>query len=359
MRIHPGRRRGFTLIELLVVIAIIAVLIALLLPAVQSAREAARRAQCGNNLKQIGLALANYASSTGSFPPGSIGYGSKPTADCVVRRRHTFMSLILPMMEQNNIYNALNFSLPAVASVGPFGLSVNGAMCNSTATTMTISSFICPSDQQISLPAIMTSGAGGVKGFGQSSYSGSAGTRDIQHWWYGCPASPSGIEPDGMFGYDYNYLIGDVVDGLSNTLFVGEATKFRNDPDQDNSNEWSNDYYSYSSITGVTRPNSVAYVLSKLNASMIVPDIPADGAGYGADWQRNPSTNFQNFGQWGFRSMHPGGVNFVFGDGSVRYLKDSIQVTNGTNPVNGYVNPGVLRKLATKNGGEVVSADSY
>ncbi|MDG3004221.1 DUF1559 family PulG-like putative transporter [Paludisphaera mucosa] len=352
-----GRRRGFTLIELLVVIAIIAVLIALLLPAVQSAREAARRSQCVNNLKQIGLALANYESANGTFPPGSIGYGSKPTADCAVKRRHTFLTLILPMMEQGAVYNAVNFSVPAVATVGPYGTAVSGSVTNSTALTTTISSLICPSDLVVAPGTIVPPGGTGVKGYGQSSYSGSVGHKDVIHWWYGCPAEPSQIESDGVFNADYNYPGAEISDGLSNTLFVGEVSKFRKDPDPALCNQWGHDYLSYSSIAGVTRPNALAFTLAKPNSPMIVPDLPTDS--YGGDWDRNPTTRTQDFGQWGFRSMHPGGVNFVFGDGSVHFIKDSIEVVGAPNPTNGWSSPGVYRKLATRQGSETVSADAY
>src|SRR5271170_6074353 len=104
------RRRGFTLIELLVVIAIIAVLIALLLPAVQAAREAARRSQCVNNLKQIGLAIANYESSGGSYPMGTMGH-SRPFDGCVTYWGHTWIAYIMPYLEASNTFNTINFQL--------------------------------------------------------------------------------------------------------------------------------------------------------------------------------------------------------------------------------------------------------
>src|SRR5262245_7122754 len=130
---RSGSRRGFTLIELLVVIAIIGVLIALLLPAVQAAREAARRAQCTNNLKQMGLALANYETGNGSFPPGAIGYGSGSNIDCNHPRNHTMFALILPYMEMKPLYDAINFSVPAADTVGVYNIAANGAAMNLTA----------------------------------------------------------------------------------------------------------------------------------------------------------------------------------------------------------------------------------
>jgi prepilin-type N-terminal cleavage/methylation domain-containing protein/prepilin-type processing-associated H-X9-DG protein len=352
MSFSSDRRRGFTLIELLVVIAIIAVLIALLLPAVQAAREAARRSQCTNNLKQIGLGLANYESATGSFPIGATAYGSKPSADCAIRRQHTFLSLILPNMEQMAIYNAINFNVGAISASGPFGLAVNSGAVNRTALHSTIASFICPSD------TVVPPDPAAPRGRGQSSYSGVAGHKDIRHWWYGCPAEPSSIQSDGAFGEDYNYGVSDINDGLSNTLFVGEVSKFRKDPDPNLSNQWGNYAYYGTATAGVTRPSALAFTLAKPNSTMMVPDIPSDGS-YTTNWERNPATRFQDFGQWGFRSMHSGGVNFAFGDGSVRFIKDSIEVVGAPNPTTGWATPGVYRKLASRNGGEVISADAY
>jgi len=164
----PSPRRsspsGFTLIELLVVIAIIAVLIALLLPAVQSAREAARRAQCVNNMKQIGLAILNYESSIGSLPMGGITYTENPVNCAIANRTFTFFDLILPQMEQQNVYNAANFSYPA-GGLAENGIS--GGATNHTAFGTKIPSYVCPSDSDETPYTYPTQS---LNGYNQTSY---------------------------------------------------------------------------------------------------------------------------------------------------------------------------------------------
>jgi len=359
MSLRSGRSRGFTLIELLVVIAIIAVLIALLLPAVQSAREAARRIQCTNNLKQIGLAIANYESAHGSFPMGSIRNGVGPTQDCVAPRRHTFFALILPSMELSSIHNAINFSMPSLYEGAPYGLgSYNGAATNSTAYNTVVSAYTCPSDvASVHRPT-------SVVGRSQASYGGVLGNKDVMHWWYGCPSQsggggPATAESDGVFNADYCYRAASVSDGLSNTLFVGETSKFRNDPDGDWFYQWNQDAWYESWIApGVSRLFAFGSTIARPNSPVLIPEPKGDAA-YHTDWDQNPALQLQNMGQWGFRSMHPGGVNFVFGDGSVRFIKNSIEVVGGVDPANGRLISGVYRKLATRAGGEIISADAY
>ena len=349
-------RRAFTLIELLVVIAIIAVLIALLLPAVQSAREAARRAQCTNNLKQIGLGLANYESAQGTFPPGSIRNGAPPNQDCSVPRRHTFFAFILPQLEQNSIYNAINFMVPALDSKSPYGVgSANGAAMNSTAYNSAVSSYICPSD------GLSRSHPTSVAGRSQSSYGGSMGNKDIVHWWNGCPSSgPASSEGDGMFSADYNYPVSAVTDGLSNTFFVGETSKFNNDADGDWFYQWNQDaWYGSNIASGVSRIFAFATTVARPNSPVMIPEQGGVGSPYYSNWDRDPNLQLQNLGQWGFRSKHPGGVNFLFGDGSVHFIKNTIQVVGGVNPSTGNLMPGVYRKLATRQGDELISSDAY
>jgi prepilin-type N-terminal cleavage/methylation domain-containing protein/prepilin-type processing-associated H-X9-DG protein len=347
MRRTKGGRRGFTLIELLVVISIIAVLIALLLPAVQSARESARRAQCTNNMKQIGLALANYESSKGSFPIGVIYFQEKPV-DCsggggLYARGHNLFTSILPYMEQSNIFNAINFSFAAGGS-SQYGQPAG--LIQHTALIARIESYVCPSD----FPQQPYSLSQSPNAYSQSSYAGSAGTVDFNHWWCGCPVPkdcPGGgiaLEGNGAFGWDFNYRPANFLDGLSTTIFVGETSRFKNDPDQV-LNQWSRTLWFRSAIApNVSRPQGVVYAVPRINANLMLTE-PGSWSADPYLWAKDPQ--WKEYGQFGFRSQHPSGANFVFGDGSVRFLKDSIDLVR------------VYQPLSTRAGKEVVSADAY
>ena len=222
-------RRGFTLIELLVVIAIISVLIGLLLPAVQSAREAARRAQCVNNMKQIGLAISNYESSYGVYPIGIMNQGPQDYAlSCTGNgnsRGQTMFTYILPEMEQGTVYNAINFSFPADSSWGALYFGVNPGPVQSTAFTGTISSYICPDDSQLT-PRSSPFPTDLLEAYSPGSYAASFGTWDVWRWWYGCGPG-QGYDPyiqgDGAFAFDTSYRTSDMNDGLSNTIYVGRC----------------------------------------------------------------------------------------------------------------------------------------
>lgn len=342
--LSTGRRRGFTLIELLVVIAIIAILIALLLPAVQAAREAARRAQCVNNMKQLGLALHSYHDLNGTFPIGSQQYGVWDTACAngtgasnAFGNGFNLFTAILPQIEQQSVFNAINFTFMAEGSALEYGL-VPGTL-QSTALFTQINTFICPSES-----SSMTYRNRSFP-MSQTSYAGVSGFKDVIRWWNGCP---NFIPQDGMFGFQFCYGVNSITDGTSNTMFVGEASRFKGDPDTF-MNEWSGAQYWGSSIPGVSRITGFATAAPVPNANLQIPD-PNPSYAFTGDvdswvYDPDPTVNALKAGQFGFHGQHPGGVNFLFGDGSVRFIKNSI-------------NPQVYRNISTKASGEVVSADS-
>jgi len=363
-RSRGAHRAGFTLIELLVVIAIIAVLIALLLPAVQSAREAARRAQCVNNLKQIGLGIHNYESANGSFPPGTITYQESPLDCNQSSRAFTMQCLILPYMELSTIYNSINFSHAAGGTDVSGGANIG--LINRTGMITQIKSYVCPSDFQQTPYNLSQSN----NGYSQTSYAGSGGNNDIWHWYCGCPAGVGGtcaggveVKPDGLFGKNWTFRIANITDGTSNTLAVGETARFKNDPDQI-FNSWSRGLWFGSNSAGATRPQGQASTVPRMNTPFQLNDSVTFPGTLGPTgdtdgWLYVTNPDFRVLGQFGFRSQHPGGANFLFGDGSVKFLKETISLgsTSYTPPASRDI--GVYRKIATISGGEVVSADAF
>ena len=288
------RRRlsGFTLIELLVVIAIIAVLIALLLPAVQAAREAARRASCVNNMKQIGIAFHNYHDVLAVLPSGYVYQTGYATGG------FGWAAMILPNMEQTPLFNAINFIAPAWSAQ------------NTTVCTTVLSSYQCPTDYT-------TQGFMAREGFNyaKSSYVANFGPNDLD------------LNPEdraGVFSRNSSTRFANVTDGLSQTLFGGERTNAI-----------------FLSVIGSDSHFDLETVWPGA-----IKENPVDDHGHTAEFQSAYLINNPNFDDRNSMSFHPGGSNYLFGDGSVKFIKLSINLS-------------IYQALGTRAGGEVVASDQF
>ena len=320
----PRRARGFTLIELLVVIAIIAVLIALLLPAVQAAREAARRTQCVNNLKQLGLAMHNYQSVNLGFPIGRMGSGySYPAVGDPggSQNRRTWVLSILPFVEQNGIFQATNFSQPFYA------------ISNTTTRMTKVAGFHCPSDPNTNNVEQVGTGYDRQKG----NYLVNWG--NTQYWQDTAGQQNPLVGPLGTVGFggapftgNYSRDISYFTDGTSNTLLMSEIGISSEGPGPDTRGDFFNDDYGCAMFMAYTTPNS------------IVPDQMGPYCQY--PYKNNFPCNGSIPVFLAARSFHSGGVNALMADGSVRFAKSAVNVNT-------------WRALSTPGNGEVVSADSY
>lgn len=302
------QKKAFTLVELLVVIAIIGILIALLLPAVQAAREAARRMQCANNLKQIGLAIHNYENSLRRFPPGRVGCDGTPSAECPPtlpseqRPATGGFVMILPYLELTTLFDQFEgFHGGGIHPIEP-ALSSSGWNTPSVVRAMSErpSVFACPSN--IAAPTI---DLGGFR-WGVGSYALCLGTN-------GPPTidAPVKYYNTGAFVYLNTFRVRDIVDGLSHTFFVGEASR-----GDETANRWT---------IGTRFRDSLRTTMNPLNTP---PDV---GIHYLGD-------------NGAFRSEHPGGAMFALGDGSVDFVNEAISGD-------------VYQALATRAGGDVTLDD--
>jgi prepilin-type N-terminal cleavage/methylation domain-containing protein/prepilin-type processing-associated H-X9-DG protein len=376
MRVHCGRaprdrgKHGFTLIELLVVIAIIAVLIALLLPAVQAAREAARRAQCVNNLKQIGLGMHNYHSVNDCFPAGGLNVWDA-TANALAGNAQDFSALarILGYLENQQIFNAANFAYSC------FNTDTYGCTGNSTATTARLAVFLCPSDITPSWNLQRVSGLLSGQRAPGNNYFASYGS-GIEY-----DGSETAGPPNGLFQIKGAAIgVRDVMDGTTNTIAFGEWMVGTG-----NANQFTiptDIIFSGVTPSGTARNNGtmtmpnpafvaalpawIAQCAIKLTSAAA---RPAPVAVQGQDWAfsmpgyslgstllapnvRYPSCNINgansqfNPGMYNLSSRHPGGANILMADGSVKFLKNSVDQRT-------------LWALGSRATGEVISADAY
>ena len=356
------RRRGFTLIELLVVIAIIAVLIALLLPAVQSAREAARRTQCVNNLKQIGLAIHNYHDVHGSFPMGA-SYGWVTTSPPYFTAKQNLSAHVamLPFLELGTIYNAFNHNWGCEDASGTIPYQIQR-----TAQTTQVRAFLCPSDPFSGKPN--NNGT-----FNTNNYYGCVGTST---WFTAQSTSAAALAntaSTGYFSWQKTYSLRDVTDGSTNTIAFSEAIV--GNPTQ----QFRQKNIGLNSVSSI--PAGALLLDASSNPPLTLQGIALCTAAWqggtgkldkqrGQNWAhgamaftmfntvvvpndtQNEWTHCSNTGSGSLStysnadSWHPGGVNTTMGDGSVKFIKNSI-------------NQRIWWALGTRGNGEVISADSF
>ena len=350
--------RAFTLVECLVVVAVIGLLVALLLPAVQAARESARRASCGNNLKQIGLALISYADVHRCLPPGRARTrdpryaGINPPCTSQFFDR-SFLIAGLPFLEQAPLYNAMN----------------HGRLCtgaeNSTTFGVAVATFSCPSDPDASVRDMdrnafndrgLSNPPGGRYRMAFTSYSGCFGSFATDAYpdpQAGCVVAPARIaQNNGPFNDRAPITLASFRDGLSHTILVAEKA--------------TTSYRALDTPTVIYAIRNGWYVTGSWGDTLFTTFYPPNL--YKKLRSSHPDHQLKDAS-----SYHPGGLNALMGDGSVRFIKEtidswSLDATNGEpagigrDPGGWWVHapkPGVWQALGSRNGSEVISSDSW
>ncbi len=350
-----SRTSGFTLIELLVVIAIIGILVALILPAVQSAREAARRTQCVNNLKQLSLASSSYVAAVGCLPMGCFQMPVDASGDWAAAT--SCLLALLPYLEHQPESNAYNFNLDQFH------------WANTTIDGLPISTFWCPSDGDVSRSQLETlqytnRSIPDVK-IAYTSYHGVAGTWSAYAWPFpGYDFAGAQKNVNGLIGYYSSVNPAQIKDGAAFTMLFGESAYSILEPtNRVEYHRWIEGFMGETMICTYYPPNPQTTILNANGPTTTFPTALID-----ADTVNMMSGT----------SLHPGGVNFAFADGSVRFIKESIdswpidrstgapvgvqQVSNFTYqgvPAQGFERFGVYQALSTRRGGESIGADQY
>jgi prepilin-type N-terminal cleavage/methylation domain-containing protein len=300
-------RTGFTLIELLVVIAIIAVLIALLLPAVQQARESARRTQCKNNLKQIGLALHNYYDTMGVLPYATANAGQCVAAPGIITN-HTGWLYLLPYIDQAPLYNQFNFNAATGNRASAGGTLAGGgaiASGNALLSTRILNALICPSDDgKKSYSGADTTYGSGIANTARTSYGFSVSNANGCTLW-----DTEALGSRCLFGYSSKGRLEDCKDGTSNTVAVAETTLEVYD--------------------GVTGSWACAQHVG-LGVQLVNPPNIKLNNWTCCTWQTPPNLNTRKGrnGEWGSAgSVHDGGLHLLLADGSARFISENIDTT--------------------------------
>jgi prepilin-type N-terminal cleavage/methylation domain-containing protein/prepilin-type processing-associated H-X9-DG protein len=359
-----SRRTGFTLIELLVVIAIIAVLVGLLLPAVQKVREAANRSKCGNNLKQMGLALHHYHDTYSQFPPakinsGSSSFGKKSTSFYPKQPykvyNHTGFVLLLPFIEQDNLYKQYNFDYPSCKSSWGGSLptyplltcddlaKMDVSQANADVVGTRIPIYECPSDDKPPDPITDTVMNDKCGAYARTNARRSNYLFATAHATDYTPSYPYWENPRyvGAFGTNGAARLAEIKDGTSSTIAIGESRQ----------KHVSTSYGPYwgsgthTAVHGYTPwcdPNNCPYPSLNtstprgFNVNFPYGEVVYDYKDYRAELQY----------AWGFGSWHPGGANFLFCDGSVKLIGDKIDYL-------------IFQALSTIANGEVIDASAF